>query len=719
MLALVLLVAAAGAVVAAYLLKTSQRVSGGELARDAGSILAEMRAGVLLLDDRAICTSIAGRLREMLDKSETWNPVGQPISEIIQDLAARGDYGPRIPGDQPVPADMFRRAEFADYYLETPSGRVIAVEVSRLLRGGWILTYSDMTRTKTQTRILFRTQAELAKSEARARDLALQADAANSAKSALLASMSHELGTPMNGIMGMSVLLSETSLNSEQQSMVDTVRQSADALLIIINDILDFSKAEAGQLSLSPAPFNLLNTLEDVLMLISPKAQEKGLDLWLDYDPGSPVGFVGDVQRLRQILINLIGNAVKFTLSGHVAVRVRYGEETGLELAVEDTGIGIPEDILGEIFCEFTRSAEADRNAFEGTGLGLAISRRLTELMDGRIEVSSTVGVGSTFKVCLQLPIPDESSEPSSKPCLQGRRIMCIDPSSAHLGVMRGWLEIAGAQVFTAASAEAAKDMLLLMRETSGDVDLVIFDECVLDGVAQMRDCSSDFTSDLQFVAIEQIGAREGLKQSDATGFSGRLCKPLRLSTLTQDVAEFLMHWKQQSTEKLSEFADAKQDLGSRTSGPTATKQICLLVADDNRTNRMVISKMLKSLSADVHLAEDGVEVVSKFQELRPDLIFMDMFMPGMTGLEATEAIRRLEDEKGLFRTPIVALTANATDTDRERCMAAKMDEFLSKPVRKYQLIEMIERFVVDHADTADRDFRIDDGSTPPISASR
>ena len=370
------------------------------------TMLRDMQVGLLVLDEQAICVGTAGRLHDLLEVSGQWDPKGRSISSIIQEFAARGDYGPRIDPTKPVEAGLFRRRDFEDIYMDTPHGRILAVTVSRRFQGGWLLTFSDMTRMKEQARILARTQRDLAESEAKAKRLAEEADAANHAKSAFLASMSHEIRTPMNGVMGMAELLAETNLSVEQRTYVDTIGHSAEALLRIINDILDFSKIEAGRMSLDIANFNLLTAIEEVMMLVNANAREKDLDLCLVYDPKIPIGFSGDVFRIRQILINLVGNAIKFTPAGKVVIRVDAGDP-GIEISVSDTGIGIPAADRERIFGEFDQVDRSQGRRFEGTGLGLAITKRLVDLMGGSINVTSTVGEGTCFTVSLNLPHAD------------------------------------------------------------------------------------------------------------------------------------------------------------------------------------------------------------------------------------------------------------------------------------------------------------------------
>ena len=639
-------------------------------------VFSVMSQGVLVIDARERVTFCNDRLGALLEMPPDWDPKGLTIAEFVRGFAERGDYGPRLSPEEAFRPELYLSGDFEGIYHETPSGRTIAVAITENGRGGWVFSFTDMTtqkesaralaraereaadnaararelaivaehtqdmilvmdrdgairwvnrafeaatgfrpedvhgrrldlqfgpRTAAETRValeaafagpgnlsaearLYRADGEsywadltlsavhgpdgelsrficaqrdttrrhemrerLAESEARARDLADRAQAANRAKSVFLANMSHEIRTPMNGIIGMAELLSETRLTPEQRGYADAIRHSGEALVLIINDILDFSKIEAGKLAIQPAPFDLHRVLGEVVTLLAATAREKGVSVALDYDDDLPRGFSGDAGRIRQVAMNLVGNAVKFTEEGSVSVSVRGAVSAGtarVEIAVSDTGIGIAPEVLPHIFGEFAQGDDRVARRFHGTGLGLAITRRLVELMDGAVSVESTPGDGSVFTISLPLPLAEAPS----------RRAVPETPAA----------------------------------------------------------------------------------RSD------------RLSGLR------------------------------------------VLLAEDNRTNRLVITKLLAGAVGRIDTAETGREALQAWRADPPDLVLMDLSMPEMDGLDATRAIRAAEAEESRPRVPIIALTANAMEGDRETCLEAGMDDHVPKPVRKETLLHAL-----------------------------
>ncbi|NBR89974.1 MAG: response regulator [Rhodobacteraceae bacterium] len=514
-----------------------------------------------------------------------------------------------------------------------------------------------------------------------------RAETANRAKSAFLANMSHEIRTPMNGVVGMADLLSDTSLSNDQKLYVDTIRNSAEALLVIINDVLDYSKIEAEKLKLHPEPFDLERCVHEVVMLLQPKAREKKLEFLVDYDLFLPTGFVGDPGRIRQVLTNLMGNAVKFTQSGHVIVRVtgvpgQEGETAQVHIAVEDTGIGIPADMVGHVFGEFNQ-VENDRNRkFEGTGLGLAISKRLIELMGGQIWVDSVEGKGSTFGFRVPLPVSGavEVQPPKIAPGL--KRALVVDPSEAQRAVTVRQLEQLGLLVRAVPSAADA-----LAEMESGRWDLVLVEQTMpeMDGFEFAEACRAKAWE--QPILMMATNVPHAETDPARPLVQALIPRPVHrqdlLAALSACGAPAPFVEAQADKPQPVEHADAP--------APVPQGRMRVLAAEDNRTNQLVFSKMLQDQALDLRFANNGEEAVAMAQSFQPELIFMDISMPVMDGQEATRRIRAMDGP--LSKTPIVAMTAHAMEGDREWVMAAGLDAYLTKPLRKAQILEVLEKY--------------------------
>ncbi|MBC2836265.1 hybrid sensor histidine kinase/response regulator [Paragemmobacter straminiformis] len=497
------------------------------------------------------------------------------------------------------------------------------------------------------------------------------AEAASRTKSAFLANMSHEIRTPMNGVVGMAELLCDTGLSEEQRLFAETIRSSGEALLVIINDILDYSKIEAGRLVLHPETFDLERLIHEVVMLLQPKARAQGIDLVVDFDVFLPTRFVGDPGRLRQILTNLVGNAVKFTAEGHVLVRVvGFEAETGgmqLHVTVEDTGIGIPPDQLEHIFGEFSQVEDASNRRFEGTGLGLAITRRLVEHMAGAIWVESRPGEGSCFGFRLVMPVAEEAVVPQLPASL--RRVLVVDDSFINRTILERQLSPCG--IATVLARSGAEGLAALAE---GEFDLVITDHEMpdMDGVGLARALRAAGWSGPVILASSGMAGLEG---GERALFASVLQKPVHRAELYRHLAGYGLDLPEAAAE----------------AEPQEGRRMRVLVAEDNRTNQLVFAKMVKDCPVDLHFAQDGREAVALWQSLKPDLIFMDISMPEMDGREATRAIRAAEGEGA--RVPILALTAHAMEGDGESILAAGLDRHLTKPLRKPVILGALAEF--------------------------
>lgn len=616
------------------------------------------------------------------------------------------------------PSNIFVQERFRDYLAEQSLAQGVLLQRYLLATIGVLLVLGLGVFVPID--IIIRQMIKRLQDKTRDIDAALtKAKMGDRAKSEFLATMSHEIRTPMNGVLGMAELLTRTELDTRQRTFTDVILKSGNALLEIINDILDFSKIDAGQMTLSPKPFNLVDTTEDVATLMSSRVVEKDIELVVRIAPGMPDKLIGDPGRIRQILTNLVGNAVKFTDQGHVMVEINWRQvepinavdRLAITIAVRDTGIGIPADKQATIFEKFSQVDGSSTRKHEGTGLGLAIATRLVDLMGGRIELKSEVGVGSTFSFTIEMDVDAQSHAAPETPAdlLPGRRVLVVDDNAINRMILteqiRGW----GFDCVAVESGEIGLDLLRHARaQLDIGIDLVVLDFQMpgMSGAEVAQAIRSDpQIADTPILVLSSVDQADQLEALNHLGIFAQLTKPVRTAQLRTTVEMALRKCKVRNEAPVQAQERVPEPAPQQPVQPAAAvaeikpaaierSEPLVLVAEDNPINQIVFQQTLDGLGLTHRLAVNGREAVTMWGELRPTIVLMDVSMPEMSGLEATQAIREIESSQDLVPTPIIAVTAHSLKGDEDRCLAAGMDDYLSKPISPEKLGAMIDRWL-------------------------
>ncbi|WP_106795517.1 response regulator [Rhizobium sp. H4] len=658
----------------------------GEMMRDATHAMSQ---GLAIVQDGIIKMSNEA-MADILQIPPHYIAAGQGWLGMFEFCAARGDF-------HDAAAEILEgwRANIAarqpiSTVFHVAGERWVNMDATVSTGQHWVALFTDVTELKSR--------------ESELRELLSRAEAADRAKSEFLANMSHEIRTPMNGVLGMAELLAKTNLDTRQKTFIDIIVKSGNALLTIINDILDFSKIDAGQMTLRKAAFDLTEAVEDVATLLSSHAAEKNIELLVRAAPDLPAAVIGDAGRFRQIVTNLVGNAVKFTERGHVFVDVGFeaaaGGEIMASIRIEDTGIGIPAEKLETVFDKFSQVDASSTRRHEGTGLGLAITAGLVDLFGGYINVDSEWGKGSVFTVNLPFAVAAARLEPKPLPInVQGARILVVDDNEVNRRILTEQLSLWG---FDGVAAEGGGTGLAIL-EAAADlgvtVDAVILDYHMpgMNGADVARRLRADPRfAELPIIFLTSMDISGTEKEFAALNGQAHLMKPARANVLRNTVVEVVRARRVKQASQ-AEITGLQAEPAPSAPVPAPQQRVAafvdVLVAEDNEVNQIVFTQILQGTGLSFLVVNNGQEAVAAWESHVPRIIMMDVSMPVMNGHEATRTIREREKGQG-HRVPIIGVTAHALESDRELCLDAGMDDYMSKPISPELLEEKIRQWL-------------------------
>lgn len=641
-------------------------------------IFNNVRQGLTWFDADLNLRAFNAKALETLDIDEGTLSIGDSLETLIRINVERGEHGAgEVDPIVQERLEIARRLEPNALERQRHDGRRIRIERYPVSEGGFVAVYTDVTRQHEH-------ELELEAEKERA-------NTASQAKSAFLANMSHEIRTPLNSIIGMAELLQTTPVDDRQRRFAQTIVSSSNGLLAIINDILDFSKIEAGELTLDPEPFDMRSAIEDVATMLASQTTGKNVEILVRYKPGTPRHVVSDKGRIRQIVTNLVGNAVKFTETGHVLIDVKGGHVDGkadLKISVIDTGIGIPADKHDAIFGAFQQVDGSSTRRHGGTGLGLAITKRIVETLGGNIGLDSDVGCGSTFWFSVALPMASDDEHAGQRPPdgVTDLPVLIVDDRPMNRLILEEQINHWGAQPTPVDSGlralralqEALKDgtpfRLAVVNETLPDMDATTF-------VHHVRGIEG--ASDMPIIAVTSISKGEAWNRLQALGISGLLEKPVKADLLLETIGASIAGRPQPTVAQSDHQAPSIAD----------SAQWTVLVAEDHEMNRRLVEHMLYGSDFRPVFAENGEVAVQLYRETQPDLVLMDVSMPKMDGYEATARIREIQQHTG-STVPIIGVTAHAFEEDKRRCIQSGMDDHLPKPLGLEALRNALEHWI-------------------------